>query len=166
MYSSFLINVDGVCLMYAFLNRPFLQMSKLNSLFRDISFLELPKYSRDLQVLRIIEKFKNWKILLKNSWKIGKPFGRQSWKIGTPLASWHVYWNIGTLARKNKKLARFWHVGRLVHGYVDHAGMHGTYGMQFSSHTSCESVNVTMKTTINFYDMKTLRYLVIKEKFE
>ena len=33
-----------------------------------------------------------------------------------------------------------------------------------NSHTLCESVNVTMKTTINFYDMTTLRYLVIKEK--
>ena len=31
------------------------------------------------------------------------------------MARWHVYWHagtfIGTLARKNKKLARFWHVG-------------------------------------------------------
>ena len=34
------------------------------------------------------------------------------------------------------------------------------------SHTLCESVNVTMKITINFYDMATLHYLVIKEKFE
>ena len=149
-----------------FSKQAFFANVKIKFFVSRLSFLELPKYSRNLQVLRIIEKFKNWKILLKNSWKIGKPFGRQSWKIGTPLASWHVYWNIGTLARKNKKLARFWHVGRLEHGYVDHAGMHGTYGMQFSSHTSCESVNVTMKTTINFYDMKTLRYLVIKEKFE
>ena len=36
-----------------------------------------------------------------------------------------------------------------------------------NSHTLCESVNVTMKITINFYDdMATLSYLVIKEKFE
>ena len=35
-----------------------------------------------------------------------------------------------------------------------------------NSYTLCESVNVTMKTTIDFYDMTTLRYLVIKEKFE
>ena len=35
-----------------------------------------------------------------------------------------------------------------------------------NSHTLCKSVNVTMKITINFYDMATLRYLVIKEKFE
>ena len=33
-----------------------------------------------------------------------------------------------------------------------------------NSHTLCESVNVTMKTTINFY--VALCYLVIKEKFE
>ena len=33
-------------------------------------------------------------------------------------------------------------------------------------HTLCESVNVTMRTTINFYDTTTLRYLMTKEKFE
>ena len=33
-------------------------------------------------------------------------------------------------------------------------------------HTLCESVDVTMKTTIDFYDMTILHYLVIKEKFE
>ena len=31
-------------------------------------------------------------------------------------------------------------------------------------HTLCESVNVIMKITINFYDMATLPYLVIKER--
>ena len=36
----------------------------------------------------------------------------------------------------------------------------------FNGHTLCESVNVTMKTTINSYDMTTFLYLVIKEKFE
>ena len=35
-----------------------------------------------------------------------------------------------------------------------------------NSHTLFESVNVTMKITINFYDMATLRYLKIKEKLE
>ena len=35
-----------------------------------------------------------------------------------------------------------------------------------NSHTLCESVNVTMKSAINFYEMTTLRYLVMKEKFE
>ena len=30
----------------------------------------------------------------------------------------------------------------------------------------CEGVNVTMKTTISFYAMTTLRYIMIKEKFE
>ena len=34
------------------------------------------------------------------------------------------------------------------------------------SHVFCEKVYVTMKTTINFYDMTTLQYLVIKGKFE
>ena len=36
----------------------------------------------------------------------------------------------------------------------------------FNGHTLCESVNVTMKMTINSYDMTTFLYLVIKEKFE
>ena len=35
-----------------------------------------------------------------------------------------------------------------------------------NSYMLCEIVNVTIKTTTNFYEMTTLRYLVIKEKFE
>ena len=74
----------------------FLEMSK-------IWILELSKYSWNLQMVSIIEKLKNWKILLKNNWKIGTPFGRRSWKIGTPLAHWHAKLNnwhtFGTLAR-------------------------------------------------------------------
>ena len=63
---------------------------------------------------------------------------------------------ISTLARKKKQLTRVWHVGTLVHMAGDLANSNALYG----------SVNATMKTTINFYDMATLRYLVIKEKFE
>ena len=37
---------------------------------------------------------------------------------------------------------------------------------KFDGHTLCESVNLIMKITINFYDMTILLYLVIKEKFE
>ena len=37
---------------------------------------------------------------------------------------------------------------------------------KFHGHTLCETVSVTLKTTINFYDMTTLLYHVIKEKFE
>ena len=33
-------------------------------------------------------------------------------------------------------------------------------------HMLCEGLNVAVNITINFYDMATLRYLVIKEKFE
>ena len=32
--------------------------------------------------------------------------------------------------------------------------------------TLCESVNVTIKATTNFYDMTALRFLLVKEKFE
>ena len=153
----------------------FCKCQNLNSFFRKISFLELPKYSWNLQMVSMIEKFKNPKILLKNSWKIGTPFGRRSWKIETPLARWHAKLNnwhtFGTLARLLthwQVIMRSWHAfGTLARGHVDHAGMHGTYGTQFSkSRTLCGSVNVIKKTTINFYDMTTLRYLVIKEKFE
>ena len=94
-------------------------------------------------MMSIIEKFKNWKILLKNSWKIDTPFGKRSWNIGSPLACWYTKLNnwhtFGTLARlltlwhiKNEKLARVWHLGTLAHGHVDHAGTHGTYGTRFS----------------------------------
>ena len=51
--------------------------------------------------------------------------------------------------------------------HVDHAGTHGTYGTDLTnSRTLRKSVNVTMKTKINFFDTTTLRYLVIKENFE
>ena len=84
----------------------------LNYLFREISFLELPKYSQNVQILTIIEKFKNWKIPLKNSWKIGTPFGRRSWKSDTPLVRLLARWNVkmrvwqsfGTLTRRPR-----WH---------------------------------------------------------
>ena len=57
-----------------------------------------------------------------------------------------------------------WQVYWLARGHV---GTHGTYGTHLAnSHTLCESVNVTMKTSVNFYHMTTLRYLVIKEKLE
>ena len=38
------------------------------------------------------------------------------------------------------------------------------HSVKFDGHTLCESVNVTMETTTDFYDLKTLLYLVIKEK--
>ena len=130
-----------VCTMYAFLSRPFftkvkgfklikfllneiLQMSK----FKFFVSRQLLKYFWNLQMLRIIEKFINWKILLKNSWKIGTAFGRQSWKIGT------LSWTIDTsLARWRTKLKnwhvkmRSWHAfGTLARGHVYHAGTHST----------------------------------------
>ena len=60
------------------------------------------------------------------------------------MARWHVYWHVcmftGTLARKNEKLARFWHVGTQAHCHVNHAGTQahwhidhvGTLGTRFS----------------------------------
>ena len=40
--------------------------------------------------------------------------------------------HLGTLARKNEKLARFWHVGIWARGNVDHAGTYDTHGTRFS----------------------------------
>ena len=74
----------------------FWKCQKLNSLFLDLGFLELPKHSWNFQILSIIKKFKNWKILLKNSWKNSTPFGRRNWNIGTPLALGMPSWTIGT----------------------------------------------------------------------
>ena len=76
----------------------------LNSLFREISFLEFPEYSWNLQMVSMIEKF-----IEKFFWKIVEKFvrlladederlirvGTPSWIIGTPLARWHVYWHVG-----------------------------------------------------------------------
>ena len=88
----------------------FCKCQNLNFLFCEISFLELPKYVWNLQMLSIIEKFKNWKIF----WKIGTPFGRGSWKIGLPLACWHIKLNnwhtFGTIAH----LLSRWHIKKFA----------------------------------------------------
>ena len=39
---------------------------------------------------------------------------------------------VGTLARKNKNRARFWHVATLPRRHVDHADTHGTHSMRFN----------------------------------
>ena len=57
----------------------FCKSQNFNSLFGEISFPKLLKYSWNLQILSIIKKFNNRKILLKNSWKIVAPFGRWIW---------------------------------------------------------------------------------------
>ena len=76
--------------------KKFLSMFK-NSLFREIIFLELPKYSWNLKILSIIEKLKDWKILLKIVKKLAHIFPGEVEKIGTPLPhlhaklkNWHV----------------------------------------------------------------------------
>ena len=94
-------------------------------------------------------KMKNWDAV----WHVGKP----SWKISKLLARWHAKLNNGhtfdTLLASWHVKMRSWHVlGMLGHCHVDHAGMHATY----------ESVNVTMKIAIHFYDMTTLHYLKIR----
>ena len=69
------------------------------------------------------------------------------------MARWHV---------KKEKLARVWHVGTKTML----ARMARMARDLVNSHTLCESVNMTMKITINFYHMAILHYLLIKEKFE
>ena len=69
----------------------------LNSLFREINFLQLPKYSWNLQMLAIIEMF--FEIVEKLA------------RLARQFEKWHVF---GTLAHKNEMMARFWNVG--THG--------------------------------------------------
>ena len=95
----------------------FCKVQLLNSFFREISFPEFPKYSWNLQMLIIFEKFKHWKILLKNSWKIGSSFGRWSWEIGTPLTrwhaklnNWHIFGRLACLLVSFLAKIRSWHV--------------------------------------------------------
>ena len=59
-------------------------------------------------------------------------------------------------------MARVWHVST----WTMLACMVCMAGDLANSHTLCETVNVNMKTAINFYDMTTFCYLVIKEQFE
>ena len=73
-----------------------------------------------MQMLSMIEKFKNLKyFLLKNSSKIGKPFGTLVQQVEKLAHLWHVYWSVGTLTCKNEMFTRFWHVGTRARGHVD-----------------------------------------------
>ena len=85
----------------------FCKCQNLNYFFREIKFLELPRFQ--FQFLNFANVKHKWKIQkLKNIffWKIVEKLerlsGRQSWKVGTPF---------GTLTRQVEKLACFWHVG-------------------------------------------------------
>ena len=149
-------DVRGFRLIRFFLNE-ILQMSKFKF------FVSQVKFSGIAQIFLIFANAEHnyfeklfWKIVerlvrllvgevekLTCPWHIGRP----SCIIGTPLARSRVYWNVVAL----------WHMGTettLARMALNLA----------NSHTLCESVNVTMKTTINFY--VALCYLVIKEKFE
>ena len=58
-----------------FLLNEILQMSKFKFFLSQNTFSRIPW---NLQMLSISEKLKNWKSLLKNSWKIGMSLGGQS----------------------------------------------------------------------------------------
>ena len=70
---------------------------------------------------------KNWHTF----WHVGTP----SWKIGMPYSTF-----IDMLARKDEKLACFWHICIQAHWHINHTGTQvcwhvdhiGTYGMWFS----------------------------------
>ena len=101
----------------------------LNSLFREINFLEFSKYFWNLQMSTMIEKlkvfsltkqFKNWHAFwlmkFKNwhvFWRVDPPI----WKIGTPLGGFLWRWHAGTLK---------WNVPTL-----DHASTHDTHGTRY-----------------------------------
>ena len=113
----------------------FCKCQKLNSLFREINFLRLPKYSWDMQMLGIIEKLKkhfekylkNWYAFLQaklKNWHVGTP----SWKIGTPLARWHAKLNNCHAFGMGDVKMRSWHVlDKLTRGRVNYAGTHSTW---------------------------------------
>ena len=91
-------------------------------------------------------------------------------KLARLVVRWHVkldnWYTFGTLAR----LLTRWHIKmRSWHSFVTQTILahiaHIARDLP-NSHSLWESVNVNMKTAFNFYDMTTLRYLVIKEKFE
>ena len=94
-------------------------------------FASRDKFSRIAQILLKVaqlkncktcttEKFKYWKILSKNRWKIGAPFDTLACQIeklarlGTlpcQVEKLAQILHVGTLARKNEKLAH-WHMGK------------------------------------------------------
>ena len=128
--------------------------------------------------LKLANVERNWKIQkLKNSFEklFCTTFGRRNWKIGTPLARWHgKLHNWHTFGRLAHLLARWyikmksWHsFGTLARGHVKCAITHESYDTWFSKLPyvlwKCKYDH---KNYIYFYDMMTLRYLVIKNKFE
>ena len=85
------------------------------------------------------------------------------------LACKSNYWNAlaSLFARWHLKIKSLHAFGMLPHVDADYAGMHSKCGTSLAnSHKLRESINVIMKNTINVYDITSLRYLVIKEKFE
>ena len=85
--------------------------------------------------------------------------------MDSTLNNWHTSGTLACLLARWHVKMRSWHaLGTLVRRPL--ARMARMTRDLPNSHMLCESVNVNMKTTINFYDMTTLRYLVIKEKFE
>ena len=61
---------------------------------------------------------------------------RQVKKLASPLERWHAVWHvtmfIGTLARKNEKLAHFWHVGTQAPWYINHADTQALWHLNHS----------------------------------
>ena len=115
-------DVKGFRLTRFFLNE-ISQMSKFKF------FVSGDKFSITVQILSLTEKFKNQKILLKNSWKTGTPFCKHSWKIGMPLArwntklnNWHTFCTLTRLMARSHVKMRSWHAfGTLTHTSRWHA---------------------------------------------
>ena len=50
-------------------------------------------------------------------------------QVKTLATAWHVGTFIGTLERKNEKLAHFWHVGMHARCHVNHAGIQSRWNV-------------------------------------
>ena len=108
----------------------FCKFQNLNSLIREISFPELPKYSWNLKMLSIIEKFQNWKFF----WKIIEKVIRLLAVVVEKLERFwcHTYATLARLLARWHVKMRSWHAfGMLTRGHVDHGGTHGTYATWF-----------------------------------
>ena len=109
------------------------------------NFLEMPKYSWYLQMLTIIEKFKNSKNKQANKKK-----KKNSWKIGTPLAGEvKKLTTFGTLTHQVEQLARRWH--------ADHTDTHGTW---FSKLTLSQEWAWPLVNNLYFLYFKNIRYVI------
>ena len=86
------------------------KFSRIDQIF--LKFANVEHNSKIQKLKKSFEKFlKNWHAFWQAKLKYWFAFGILAYQVEYLAHLWHVSKFIGTLARKNKKLARVWHFG-------------------------------------------------------